>query len=320
MSSTQSQQTIVVVGATGIQGSGIVRALLTSKSGAPWSVRALTQNPNSDKAQKLLSDYQTTDNRLRLVSGNVYDEASLRSAFEGAYGVFAMTSERHPGKRITEEEDLKHEIGAGRSIIAAAKECGVKHLVYSSLPDTVEASEGRFKRIHHMNNKHAVEQLARKELDGVTFLIPEDGVIHFCIPLPGDKKTQWTDPAHDLGAFTAKIFASGVSKTKGRTYLALGPRISPKGMAETFTRVTGKPAVVSPISFEEFGDLSSALVGPAFKEDAIEMMQWTAVAPDDKTCFGAFEMEAERAGEELGLKASSFEEWLIRSGWSGPGP
>ncbi|RKK76965.1 hypothetical protein BFJ68_g18000 [Fusarium oxysporum] len=287
MSFTQSQQTIVVVGATGIQGSGVVRALLSDEYGGPWSVRALTQDPRSGKAQKLLSDYQTTDNRLSLVSGHVYDEPSLRSAFTGAYGVLAMTSERYPGKLITEEWELKHEIKAGRNIISAAKECCIKHLVCSSLPDTVKASDGQFKRIHHMNNKHTIEQLARKELDGLTSLIPD-------------------------------IFHLGVEKTKGKTYLALGPRITPEGMAKVFTRVTGKPAVHSPISFEEFGRLSSALVGPAFKEDAIEMMQWAAVAPTDKTCYGAFELEVEQSSEELGLTASSFEDWLRRSGWTGP--
>lgn len=56
MSSTQSQQTIVVVGATGIQGSGVVRALLSDEYGGPWFVRALTQDPSSDKAQKLLAE------------------------------------------------------------------------------------------------------------------------------------------------------------------------------------------------------------------------------------------------------------------------
>ncbi|RYC80883.1 hypothetical protein BFJ63_vAg16233 [Fusarium oxysporum f. sp. narcissi] len=281
MSSTQSQQTIAVVGTTGIQGSGVVRALLSDEYGGPWFVRALTQDPSSGKAQKLLSEYLTTDNRLSLVSGNVYDEPSLRSAFTGAYGVFATTSERYPGKLITEEWELKHEINAGRNIISAAKECCIKHLVFSSLPDTVKASDGQFKRIHHMNNKHTIEQLARKELDGFTSLIP------------------------------------GVEKTKGQTYLPLGPRITPQGMAKVFTRVTGKPAVHSPISFEEFGRLSSALVGPAFKEDAIEMMQWAAVALTDKTCYGAFELEAEQSIEELGLTASSFEDWLRRSGWTG---
>ncbi|KAF4416418.1 cinnamoyl- reductase [Fusarium acutatum] len=228
MSFTQSQRTIVVVGATGIQGSGVVRALLSDEYGGPWFVRALTQDPRSGKAQKLLSDYQTTDNRLSLVNGYVYDELSLRSAFTGVYGVFAMTSESYPGKLITEEWELKHEINAGRNIISAAKECYIKHLVFSSLPDTVKASDGHFKRIHHMNNKHTIEQLARKELDGFTSLIP------------------------------------------------------------------------------------------AFKEDAIEMMQWAAVAPTDKTCYGAFELEVEQSSEELGLTASSFEDWLTRSGWTGP--
>jgi nucleoside-diphosphate-sugar epimerase len=181
MSSSQSKRIIVVVGATGIQGSGVVRALLSDEYGDSWFVRALTQDPSSNKAQKLLSEYQTSDNRLSLVAGHVYDETSLKSAFVGAYGVFALTSERYPGKSLTEEWELKHEIDAGLNIISAAKECCIQHLVYSSLPDTVKASGGQFKRIHHMNNKHTIEQLARKELDGFTALIPgEYFVVGFC--------------------------------------------------------------------------------------------------------------------------------------------
>jgi hypothetical protein len=56
----------------------------------------------------------------------------------------------------------------------------------------------------------------------------------------------------------------------------------------------------------------------AFKEDASEMMQLAATAPGDKTCYGAFEREAEQTNEELGLTTSSFEDWLKRSGWTGP--
>ena len=102
MTSTQSKRTIVVIGATGIQGSGIVQALLNE---GRWSVRALTQDPSSPKAQTLLSRYQTSYNRLSLVTGHVYNEESLRAAFEGAYGVFALTSERYPGKALTEESE-----------------------------------------------------------------------------------------------------------------------------------------------------------------------------------------------------------------------
>jgi hypothetical protein len=36
----------------------------------------------------------------------------------------------------------------------------------------VKATAGRFPGIQHMNNKYAVEQIARKELDGYTGLIP----------------------------------------------------------------------------------------------------------------------------------------------------
>jgi len=169
MASTQSNQTIAVIGATGIQGSGVVQALLNE---GRWSVRALTQDPKSNKAQNLLSKYQTADNRLSLVTGHVYDVGSLRTAFEGVYGVFALTSERYPGKTLTEESELKHEINAGSNIISAAKDSGIQHLVFSSLPDTVEASGGQFKRIHHMNNKHAIEKMAREELEGFTAVMP----------------------------------------------------------------------------------------------------------------------------------------------------
>jgi hypothetical protein len=89
-------------------------------------------------------------------------------------------------------------------------------------------------------------------------------------------------------------------------------------MVETFTRVTGQPAIHDPITPEEFGDLTVPRVGPAFKRDATEMMEWAAVAPADRICYGALTENQDRSLEELGLKASSFEEWLRRSGWAGP--
>lgn len=160
-------QHIVVVGATGTQGRGIVQSLLPQ-----WPIQALTRDPNSPSAQSLLSDFQTPDNRLSLVTGHVYDKASLVKAFKGAHGVFVMTSERYPWKVLTEESEMKHELEAGRNLIEAARECGVEHFVFSSLPDVVEASGGRFVNVHHMNNKHEIEVLARGELDCFTGLIP----------------------------------------------------------------------------------------------------------------------------------------------------
>ncbi|KAK1758794.1 hypothetical protein QBC47DRAFT_293289 [Echria macrotheca] len=168
--SSSHPQVIVVLGATGHQGGGVVRALLKSKS---WIVRAGTRKPGSSKAQKLLNEEGTEDGRLELVVADVYDIETLRKAFVGAYGVFAITSESHPHKEIVDEEEMQHEIEAGRNLVLAAKECNVQHFVFSSLPDMMQATSGQFSKLYHMNNKHTVEKIAREELPGrVTCLIP----------------------------------------------------------------------------------------------------------------------------------------------------
>lgn len=174
MAVSQLQRTIVVIGATGRQGGGVVKALLSDKSvsGDPWLVRGFTSDPGSDKAKQLLSDLQTEDGRLSLVRGSVYDVQSLLSAFAGAYGVFAMTDQGYPGRVLVEEEELKHELDAGRNLIDAAKERGIKHFVFSSTPSISKASGGRFTKVFHMDHKYAIEQMASAELDGFTAIIP----------------------------------------------------------------------------------------------------------------------------------------------------
>lgn len=336
MPSPADLRTIVVVGATGNQGSGVVRSLLNSKSigGNQWLVRGLTADPNSEKARRFLAGHQTTDNRLTLVRGHVYDQASLNNAFAGAYGVFAMTSESYPGNLLTKEEEMQHEIEAGRNMVLAAEQCGIKHFVFSSLPDMVKTTGGRFRKLYHMDNKHAIEQIAREKLSGVTSLIPgffytnlrwpqysqrrADGVVQFRIPVPERQPLQWTDPIHDMGSFAARVFNIGVEETHGESYLVLSPRITVNEMVEIFTRVTGQTAIHEPISAEQFGESAGQLVGPAFKEDAKQMMEWAAVMPADKICFGALDPDQDHSFEKLGLSATSFENWLRRTGWRGP--
>jgi uncharacterized protein YbjT (DUF2867 family) len=164
------RRAIVVLGATGHQGGGVVRELLKSKS---WTVRAGTRSPTSAKAQKLLNEEQTDDGRLELVAVHTYDVESLRNAFRGAYGVFAVTSEAHSDKPLVNEEDMLHEIESGRKMVQAAKDCGVQHFVFSSLPDMMRATAGRYPKLFHMINKHSIEIIAREQLPGkCTFIIP----------------------------------------------------------------------------------------------------------------------------------------------------
>ncbi|PNP57098.1 hypothetical protein THARTR1_02940 [Trichoderma harzianum] len=110
----------------------------------------------------------------------------------------------------------------------------------------------------------------------------------------------------------------GLEKTHGKTFLALSPPITADDMAKAFTQVTGQPAIHEPISAEEFAEFAVPFVGPGFKEDAKQMMEWAAVMPGDKICYGAMDAHQDDSFEMLGLKASSFEDWLHRSGWTGP--
>lgn len=62
----------------------------------------------------------------------------------------------------------------------------------------------------------------------------------------------------------------------------------------------------------------AATVGKGFEEDIRQMMQWIAVAPRDRICYGTVRAEEDASWGDLGVRASTFEEWLERSGWQGP--
>ncbi|MFD3531390.1 NmrA/HSCARG family protein [Streptomyces sp. NPDC058664] len=115
---------ITVFGATGRQGGGLVRAALAEREPA-FTIRAVTRNPNSDRAQEL--------KRLGadVVQADMDDEASLAPAFEHAYGAFLVTNfwEHLSGERE------KAQAGA---LARAASHAGVQHAVWSTLEDTRE--------------------------------------------------------------------------------------------------------------------------------------------------------------------------------------
>jgi uncharacterized protein YbjT (DUF2867 family) len=75
---------IAVVGATGAQGGGLVRAILSDPRGG-FSARALTRDVNSEKAKALAKL------GAEVVAADVDDVESLKRAFEGAYGAYCVT-------------------------------------------------------------------------------------------------------------------------------------------------------------------------------------------------------------------------------------
>ena len=75
---------IAVVGATGAQGGGLVRAILSDRASA-FTARALTRDINADKAKELATL------GAEVVAADVDDVESLKRAFKGAYGAFCVT-------------------------------------------------------------------------------------------------------------------------------------------------------------------------------------------------------------------------------------
>src|SRR6476646_4587609 len=107
-----NKKLIAVVGATGQQGGGVLRAL---KASGQFKVRALTRNP--DKYRGLADE---------VVEADLGKPETLKAAFEGAHGVFLVTNFQEAGM-----EEFKQATAA----IHAAKDAGVKHLIWSTLPD-----------------------------------------------------------------------------------------------------------------------------------------------------------------------------------------
>ena len=113
---------IAVLGATGSQGGGLVRAILNDPNGE-FTARAITRDVNSDSAKELA--------RLgaEVVAADVDDRESMRRAFEGAYGAFCVTF-------YWAHFSVEREMAEARMMAELAKETGLKHVIWSTLEDT----------------------------------------------------------------------------------------------------------------------------------------------------------------------------------------
>ena len=108
--------------ATGAQGGGLVRAILNDKNG-PFTARAITRNANSEKAKAL------AEAGAEVVTADLDDVGSLKQAFQGAHGAFCVTN-------FWEHFKPEKELSQARNMAQAAKDAGVKHVIWSTLEDT----------------------------------------------------------------------------------------------------------------------------------------------------------------------------------------
>lgn len=134
-----ANQVIAVIGATGLQGGGVVRALRQQCD--RFRVRALTRNPGAKPA---LAD--------EVIRADLSDPATLRAAFDGAYGVFVVTNFWEKGG--------VDEVAQATAAVNAAKDAGVEHFIWSTLPNVADISGGKL-RVPHFTAKARVDAVVR---------------------------------------------------------------------------------------------------------------------------------------------------------------
>jgi uncharacterized protein YbjT (DUF2867 family) len=270
------QQVIAVIGATGAQGGGLVRAIANDASGE-FRARAITRDPASDAA-KALAALPNVD----VVQGDLEDPASIEAAFDGAHGAFCVT---FFWVDFSPETEMRH----ATTMANAAKSAGVGHVVWSTLEDTrrfvtddrMPTLQGKYK-VPHYDGKEEADAVFRNAGVPVTFLRTsfywenfiyfgagpargEDGVLTLTMPM-GDKRLPGM-ASEDIGKIALGVFKRG-PEFIGKTISVAGEHLTGAQLAEKFTRALGEEVRyfdVDPDVYRGFGFPGADEMGNMFQ-------------------------------------------------------
>lgn len=282
---------IAVVGATGLQGKGVVNAL---KKEGSFKVRAITRNLNS---------YQGKADEV--VQGDLTNLESLTNAFKDAHGVFVVTN-------FWEGAD---ELAQGKIAVEAAKKANVDHFVWSTLPNVEKISNGQFD-VPHFTGKAKVDELVKNAgFANYTFVQPpfyfqnftgqlaaqqqQDGSIGWTLPIDPSKKVIHMADISDLGKVVAGVFLNPAKVGNG-SYLSLATELNSFNDVLEVFKVNGKAYSFNQVPTEVFSN---------FFEGAGEIAQMLAY-------FEAHSYMGENADERIQLaKEIATEDFVTLNDW-----
>ena len=303
---------IAVMGATGAQGGGLVRAILSDPSGG-FAARAITRDVNSDKAKELAKL------GAEVVAADLDDPASIKKAFQGAYGAFCVT---FFWNHFSPEKETAH----ATTMAQAAKDAGVKHVIWSSLEDTrkwipltdnrMPTLQGKYK-VPHFDAKGEADQIFKDLGLPLTILLSTfywDNAIYFGMgPQKGaDGKYTLTFPtgdakiaaiaAEDIGKCAYGIYKNG-AEWIGKTVAIAGEHLTGKQMAAAYSKGLGIDVTFNPVSPEAYRGF-----GFPGAEDLGNMFQFYHDF-EDYFC-GARDLATARA---LNPSLKNFETWIAEN-------
>ena len=252
MKSTNNKPVIAVFGASGKQGGSVVRAL---KAGGQFRVRALTRNP--DKHREL------SDETVEVVAADLNRSETLKAALKGAHGVFLVTNFWEEGA-----DELKQATAAVR----AARDAGVKHFVWSTLPHVERISGGKFD-VPHFTGKAKIDRIIEEAgfvnhtfviapmyYDGLLgALAPQkqsDGSLGWALPLDPEVRGIHMGDIRELGDIVAGALAHPDQVGNGEYLPLVGDLLSFKEIVNTLNR-QGHKFSFKQVPNEEFAALFS---------------------------------------------------------------
>ena len=308
-----AKKVIAVTGATGAQGGGLVRAILEDTEG-PFSARAITRDPTSDKAKAL------ADAGAEVVRADLDDPSSLRAAFDGAHGAFCVTN-------FWEHFSAEKEMAQARNLAEAAKAAGVAHVIWSTLEDTrrfmdldddrMPTLQGKYK-VPHFDSKGEADAFFEELGVPTTYLLtcgywenfiffgwePQrlpDGELALVLPL-GTRRLSGI-AVDDIGRCALGVFRAG-SRLVGKRVGVAGEHLTGEQLATALSKALGEKVRYAPLSFDAYRAL-----GFPGADDVGNMFQF----------YHDFEREFIEARDvavarRLNPALQSFSEWLEANG------
>jgi uncharacterized protein YbjT (DUF2867 family) len=306
------KRVIAVVGATGAQGGGVVRAIVNDPTGG-YAARAIVRDVNSPKAKEL------ANLGAEVIAGDVDDAESLKRAFKGAYGAFCVTfywAHMSPDR----------EIANAKALATAASAAGVQHAIWSTLEDVrkfIPLTDTRMPTIMktykcpHFDTKGESNHFFTDLGVPVTFLQTTfywdnfiyfgmgpkkgpDGKLAITFPM-GDKKLAGI-AAEDIGKCAYNIFKRG-GEFIGKTVSIAGDHLTCAQMATRFSQALGQEVrynEVTPELYRSFGFPGA--------DDMGNMFQF--YRDFEKEFCGARDVNATRA---LNPALQTFDQWLAKN-------
>jgi len=247
-----NKRTILITGVTGHQGGAVAHAL----HGSGFQLRGLTRKPDSEHASALAR------HGVDIVKGDLDDEATLRSALAGAWGVFGVQNSWEAG--------VEREEAQGKRLATLAREAGAEHYVYTSV-GSAHTRTG----IPHFDSKWHVEEAVRAlRFPSHVILRPVFFMENLLAPfsLQGDTLAVALGPAiklqmiavEDIGWFGARAFTDAAALNRREIDLAGDVRTMPEA-AEILTETLGRPIAFAQTPIEQVRQ---------FSEDTALMMEW----------------------------------------------